>query len=54
MVLTGAQPGDGTEIKVHIANMKRIASYHGIAMFVDWHSYGQLFMSRKYLPYHNH
>ncbi|EGD92691.1 zinc carboxypeptidase [Trichophyton tonsurans CBS 112818] len=41
----GAQPGDGTEIKVHIANMKRIASYHGIAMFVDWHSYGQLFMS---------
>ncbi|EFR00836.1 carboxypeptidase A1 [Nannizzia gypsea CBS 118893] len=41
----GAQPGDGTEIKVHIANMKKIASYKGIAMFVDWHSYGQLFMS---------
>ncbi|KAK2746187.1 hypothetical protein FQN57_003309 [Myotisia sp. PD_48] len=41
----GRSASDTTEIKAHTAWMRQIASGRGVKLFIDWHSYSQLFLS---------
>ena len=43
----GTRPGDTTEIKALTAFLKDLKSKQGVKMYIDWHSYSQLFMLRK-------
>jgi hypothetical protein len=43
----GKTQGDAPETKVLSAWMQRIKNAQGLKLFIDYHSYSQLFMTRK-------
>lgn len=47
----GAAAGDATEMPGLIATLQDIQARQGVKLYIDWHSYGQLLMSRR-LPIH--
>ena len=46
----GASAGDGTETKVLKAQLDGVAAGNGVQLYMDIHSYSQLWMYRKFLP----
>ncbi|EAS36042.3 secreted carboxypeptidase McpA [Coccidioides immitis RS] len=46
----GLRPGDSPEVQAHTRFMQSVARSQGVKMYVDWHSYSQLFLT----PYGYH
>lgn len=42
----GASAGDSTEVKSYVAALQSIKKAQGLKLYIDWHSYSQLFMTR--------
>ena len=47
---TGLGAGDAPETVVLSSYLNKIKAIKGLKLFIDFHSYSQLFMSRKYFP----
>lgn len=49
---SGLAGGDATENKVLLAHINKLAAGKGVQLYIDIHSYSQLFMTRSFLvPY---
>lgn len=49
-VILGLAPADQAEIQVHQGFLQRLnANPLGVKMFIDWHAYSQLFLTRKFI-----
>lgn len=48
----GQAPGDSAEIPGLVAKLQEIQAQQGIKLYIDWHSYSQLFLSRMFPPRH--
>jgi murein tripeptide amidase MpaA len=44
----GEAPGDAPETVVHLTFLEQLAKTNGIKIFIDFHSYSQYFMTRKF------
>lgn len=49
----GTSPGDSTELPVLSSYLNRLAADTGVRLYIDFHSYSQLFMTRMSSPSQN-
>lgn len=47
----GASAGNTPEVKSYVSSLQKIKQSQGIKLYIDWHSFGQYFMTRKFSHY---